>query len=349
MKMVIRKYVIRMEKDMKTGKVSEVILKRSVLKLLKNRGMKQKYTPVISLDAGRLEFDGSTDLLFAIASMQGNQFGLIESVFHRALNNIYAKGGEPIAVSVALTLRSYADEKELKEYSKELNRLSILHSVPVISGETMVGDGVTKNTITIHVTGKVSKQLITMDKQELIEDSMKEYQIVMSKYIGLSATKLLIESKEEKLRERLTESFLAGGKKLGEFLSIQKEMSVSKDFNILCSHDVSEGGIFAGLWEVGESLQCGLEISLDSILLRQETIEVCEALDLNPYLLYSGGCALFVTTQGQALVEAFEKEGIPASVIGKTTNTSDRIVRKEDEIRYLEPFKGDEIYKGLSK
>jgi hydrogenase expression/formation protein HypE len=336
-----------MEKDMKTGKISEVILKRSVLKLLKNSGTKQKNTPVISLDAGRLKFDDNTDLLFATASMQGNQPGLIESVFHRAVNNIYAKGGEPIALSVALTLRSYADEQELKGYSKELNRLSTLYSIPVLSGETMVGAAVTQNTVTIHATGKVSKQTDTMDRQESTEDSIKEYQIVMSKYIGLSATKLLIESQEEKLKERLTESFLAGGKKFGELLSIQKEMEISKDFDIICAHDVSEGGIFAALWEVGDSLQCGLDISLDSILLRQETIEVCEALDLNPYLLYSGGCALFVTKQGEALIEALAEKGIEASVIGKTTNTTDRIVRKEDEIRYLEPFKGDEIYKGL--
>lgn len=338
---------------MKTGKVSEVILKRSVLKLLKYRGTKQKNTPVINLDAGRLEFDESTDLLFATASMQGNQFGLIESVFHRAMNNIYAKGGEPIALSVALTLRSYADEQELKVYSKELNRLSILYSIPVLSGETMVGADATQNTLTIHATGKISRQPNTVDSKESIKnsikDSKKDYQIVMTKYIGLSATKLLIEAKEEKLKERLTESFLAGGKRIGELLSIQKEMKVSKDFDIICSHDVSEGGIFAGLWEIGDSLQCGMEISLDSILLRQETIEVCEALDLNPYLLYSGGCTLFVTKQGDALVEALEEKEIPASVIGKTTDTSDRIVRKEDEIRYLEPFKGDEIYKGLSE
>jgi len=336
-----------MEKDMKTGKVSEVILKRSVLKFL---GTKQKNTPVISLDAGRIFYDESTDLLFATASMQGNQFGLIESVFHRAVNNIYAKGGKPIAVSVALTLRRHADEQELKVYSKELNRLSTLYSIPVLSGETMVGAGATQNTITIHATGKVNKQSNTMDKkQKSIEDSIKDYQIVMSKYIGLAATKLLIESRKEKLKERLTESFLAGGKKIGELLSIQKDMEVSKDFDIVCSHDVSEGGIFAALWEIGESLQCGMEIALDSILLIQETIEVCEALDLNPYLLYSGGCVLFVTKEGESLVEKLNSEGIPATVIGKTTSTPDRIVRKEDEIRYLEPFKGDEIYKGLSE
>ncbi len=333
---------------MKAGKVSEVILKRSVLTILKHRGTIQKNTPVISLDAGRLEFDESTDLLFATASMQGNQVGLIEAVFHRAVNNIYVKGGKPIAVSVALTLRSYANEQELKIYSKELNRLSTSYSIPVLSGETMVGEGAAQNTITIHATGKLYKQINTMDKeQDLTKDTVKNYQIVMTKYIGLSATKLLIEAREEKLRKRLTESFLAGGKRFGELLSIQKEMEVSKDFDVICSHDVSEGGIFSALWEVGESLQCGLTVSLDSILLRQETIEVCEALDLNPYLLYSGGCVLFVTRQGEALALKLISEGIPASVIGRTTDLADRIVRNEHEIRYLEPFKGDEIYKGL--
>lgn len=332
---------------MKTGKVNEAILKRSVLKLLKNRGSKLKYTPVIVPDAGRLTFGEDTDLLFSTASMQGNQPGLMEAVFYRAVNNIYVKGGEVIAISVALTLRSYADEQELKALMKECNRLSNLYSIPVISGETIVSASGLHNTITIQATGKVRKPVVTTDLVDSPEEAIKDYQIVMSKYIGLSATKLLIETQEEKLKERLTESFLSGGRRIGELLSVQKEMKISKEFPIVFAHDVSEGGIFAALWEVGEAVSCGMEISLEAILLRQETIEVCEVLDLNPYLLYSGGCVLYVTKEGDALVEALANQGIEASVIGKTTNTPERIVRNEDEIRYLEPFKGDEIYKGL--
>jgi len=38
-------------------------------------------------------------------------------------------------------------------------------------------------------------------------------------------------------------------------------------------------------------------------------------------------------------------EGISAAVIGTVTEGNDRIIRHEDESRFLEPAKGDEIYK----
>jgi hypothetical protein len=37
--------------------------------------------------------------------------------------------------------------------------------------------------------------------------------------------------------------------------------------------------------------------------------------------------------------------GILATVIGKTMPGNDRIIRHDDELRFLEPAKGDEIYR----
>ena len=52
-----------------------------------------------------------------------------------------------------------------------------------------------------------------------------------------------------------------------------------------------------------------------------------------------------VTEDGDALVEALEQEGISAAVIGMTTGGNDKIIRNQDETRYLEPTVPDEIWK----
>ena len=39
-----------------------------------------------------------------------------------------------------------------------------------------------------------------------------------------------------------------------------------------------------------------------------------------------------------------EKEGIPATIIGKATEGNDRVLLNEDEKRFLEPPKTDELY-----
>ena len=112
-------------------------------------------------------------------------------------------------------------------------------------------------------------------------------------------------------------------------------------------HDVTEGGVFGALWEVGESANVGLEIDLTKIPLKQETVEVCEFFDLNPYLLISSGCLLVVTDRANELIASYEKEGIKGTVIGRVTEGHERIAYNEDERRYLEPPRTDQIYKAL--
>ena len=110
-------------------------------------------------------------------------------------------------------------------------------------------------------------------------------------------------------------------------------------------HDVTEGGIFGALWEMAEASGVGLEIDLKKIPIRQETIEICEFFDLNPYKLISSGSMLMASEKGYDLARELEKEGIKATVIGKFTSSNDRVVVNDGEISYLEPPKTDELYK----
>ena len=106
---------------------------------------------------------------------------------------------------------------------------------------------------------------------------------------------------------------------------------------------VREGGIFAGLWELAASAGTGIDIALKNIPIRQHTIEVCEFFRLNPYMLRSGGTLLMVSANGERAAAALCEAGIPAAVIGRTTGNNDKIIRYDDEVRYLEPPKEDEL------
>ena len=79
--------------------------------------------------------------------------------------------------------------------------------------------------------------------------------------------------------------------------------------------------------------------------IRQETVEICEFLQLNPYELLSGGSLIMAADNGFDLVEKLAGEGIAAAVVGKATDNNDRVVMNEDERRFLELPKSDEIYK----
>ena len=85
-------------------------------------------------------------------------------------------------------------------------------------------------------------------------------------------------------------------------------------------------------------------IDLKKIPVKQETIEICEFFELNPYELLSGGCLIMTAKDGGALAAALRKEDIPAAVVGKTTAGNDRVIYNEDEKRYLDRPKTDQIY-----
>lgn len=102
------------------------------------------------------------------------------------------------------------------------------------------------------------------------------------------------------------------------------------------------GGIFASLWDLGELLNSGLYINIKDIPVFQETIEICNFLDINPYELESEGLYLIATKSGYALCERLKNEGYNAVIIGHTTNNNDRIVKNGELVRYIEKNRGKE-------
>lgn len=91
----------------------------------------------------------------------------------------------------------------------------------------------------------------------------------------------------------------------------------------------------------------GIRFSLRKIPIKQETIEICERYDLNPYRLFSTGCLIFTADNGGDLVNAFGKQGMEAAVIGKVTDGIKRIIDHGETIGFLDRPTEDEIYKIL--
>ena len=151
------------------------------------------------------------------------------------------------------------------------------------------------------------------------------------------------------LRERYSQPFIDKAKELDRYISVLSEAATAVKSGVAAMHDVTEGGIFGALWEIAEASGVGLEIDLKKIPLKQETVEICEFFGINPYELISSGSMLMAAEDGNGLVMELEKAGIPAVVIGKATDSNDRVLLNEDERRFLEPPKTDELYKALSK
>ena len=137
--------------------------------------------------------------------------------------------------------------------------------------------------------------------------------------------------------------------KISEFTDIKKITDIAKEQDILYMHHVSDGGVFAAVWEMVSAVNLGIEIDIKKIPVWQETIEIAEVFDYNPYMIDGTGAVLIAVKDGTALVEKLESAGIYADVIGHITSGRDRVVMNGDERRFLEPPRGDEIYNYLNR
>jgi len=107
---------------LKAGKVSEAVLKRSVIKPV-NQHLKQYAIAKAGVgnDAGLFAVPAETGTLAqASAVVVGSAAGMAELAVFRACNSLAAAGGSPIALAAQLVLPESMEESGLKQWMQEI-------------------------------------------------------------------------------------------------------------------------------------------------------------------------------------------------------------------------------------
>ena len=325
---------------MNLGKVSETVLKRSVLNQIKHRREEVLVGPAIGEDCSILAVAEDEVLVLSTDPITGTVQDIGTLAVHITANDIASNGAEIIGIMLTILLPDQTSEEELRAMMQDIEKVCEKLHIEVIGGHTEITKAVHQPIVTVTGVGK-------MKRNEIIKTAGARpgQEIVMTKWAGLEGTAIIATAKESELRTKYSASFLDGAKKMIEYISVVPEAMVARAVGVTSMHDVTEGGIFGALWEMGAASKVGLEVDLKKILLKQETVEICEFYDLNPYMLISSGCMLIITDKANQLVDQLKAEGIAAAVIGRILEGNDRIILNEEERRYLEPPKSDELYK----
>ena len=317
---------------MKKGKISENVLKRSVIKQIEKRREEVLAGAAVGEDCAMVELDKDEILVMTTNPILGAEVSIGLPPVYRAVNNLASGGAESMGVMSTILLPENFNEPELKRLVKQLEESAVALNMEIIGGHTEVMAAVTEPILSITGIGKVKK-----DRRIQTGGARPGQDVVFSKWIGIEGTAVLAKMREKELRARFSEAFVEQAQGFLQYISVVPEAAVAVKSGVSAMHDVSECGIFGALWELAEASGVGLDIDLKKIPVRQETIEVCEVFDINPYFMPSGGAMLMAIDNGHDLVHQLDVQKIPAKVIGKVTEGNDRIVRNEEEIRYLEP------------
>jgi len=345
---------------MKSGKVSDTVLRRSILKEVQkvNKGT---LSPMVGGGAGSIPI-GSVSGGLARAGEDRTAFSAMQTVSGeglltaylaavRAANSLAAKGATPQAVSIAITVPESMDERDLRKMHERYCGYLQKHDIKIVGGHTAVSAVVTEPVVSVQMFGiaagdaentEVNHGAKTTGKAEEKPDGFLGLDIVMTKTCGLGGTALLAGHFTDELATRYPRRFIERGAELLAETEANAEGYLAVADGAAYVHAAAEGGVFGALWELAEYAECGLEIELPAIPILQETVEICEYFDVNPYQLRTEGVFFILSEHGNRLCEALEEEGIPAAVIGKTVPGLDRAVRNGEEVRYLEPNRVEE-------
>lgn len=325
---------------MKIGKLPEPVLIRSVLKQVGHRRNEVLVGPAVGQDCAVMELSEGEVFVLSSDPITGTTKDIGGHSVHITANDLAASGAEPVGIMLTMLLTPDTEEAQLKEMMQDVEKTCKELNIEVLGGHTEVTDVVKQTLVSLTGVGKMKKENVLTTASVKPGDD-----IVVTKWIGLEGTSIAAKEKEALLLESFAPSFVETAKKFDQYLSVIPEAKIAAEWGVSAMHDITEGGVFGALWEMGSGSGVGLDIDLKAIPIRQETVEVCEVLGLNPYILMSSGSMMIATKDGYGLVRKLKQAGVEAAVVGKATDGNDRILRNGGDTRYLDKPQSDELYK----
>jgi len=329
---------------MKIGKIPESVLVRSVLRQINTKREEVVIGARIGEDCAVIKLDEGEVFVVSTDPITGTIKDIGALAVHVTVNDIASSGAEPVALLLTILLPPKTNEQELKVMMQQVDETCESLNIQVIGGHTEVTAAVNQPIISITGMGKIKA-----DKLILTSGARPGQDIVVTKWVGLEGTSIIAKEKYNELLNRYPQYLIDTSKDFDKLISIVPEAIIASSMGATSMHDITEGGIFGALWEMSESSEVGLEVTLKSIPIRQETVEICEAYGLSPYQLISSGSLLITIDNGNNLVRELQRQGIPATVIGNVKSGNDRVILNGEERRFLERPQTDELYKISTK
>lgn len=332
MLMLIRK------KNMNIGRVSENIYKRSVEKYINQTNNEIKKGATAGADCALFVSDDAV-ITTAVGYCSEPHRLCGSHAVYRACAKLACKGGVPGMFNVTITLPEKYREIKLKEIVADICKaaLAVKARIDNVYAETVAG--IELPVVSVSVVGFRTKEVMSTSKQSLAGAS-----IVMTRWMAMSGAARIAEEHRDELLGRYPSFIVDDAMALEQFYNVIPEAAVAVNSGALRVQAISDGGVFAGLWELADRDGVGLEVNLHDIPVRQESIEVCEFFDINPYKLESDGSILIVTNEPDELIGKLTAIEVQATQIGRITEGLDRVLIADEERRFLEPPRQDEVH-----
>ncbi|MGH2426202.1 MAG: AIR synthase family protein [bacterium] len=262
---------------------------------------------------------------------------------HVACNDLATTGAAPVAIMLTLLLTEGTTEDELKEIMRDAGEAASSLGIEIAGGHTEVTAGITRSIAVVTAVGKAQKGRVVGARGARPGDAL-----LLTKGAGIEGTAILATDLAVQLEGRLDTSILAKARRFTDWLSVVPEGTVAARSGASAMHDVTEGGVLMGSWELAEAAGIGVELWADQVPVHSETQTICRALEIDPLALIGSGAMLITTPEKNTVMAALREAGIPVNQIGVMTPRQ-RVVLRGGARSVLEPPDRDELWRVLER
>lgn len=253
-------------------------------------------------------------------------------------NDNAACGVEPLGVLVTILVPTESTILDIKEIMRQINEETKKLNVQVLGGHTEVTEAVNKPIVMCTVVGKCpSGKAVASSGAQAGDD------IIVTKDLCLEGTSILINDHLDKLKKFISDDEIQDGMRYSSYLSVVKEGKIAGKFGVHSMHDITEGGVLGALWEIAKGSNKGFRVYEEKMPLTNLTKKICSIFNIDPLKLISSGSMLITTSKGDELVKILNNSNVKASIIGKVTENSGILVKKDFE-EIVSPPKRDELF-----
>ncbi len=324
---------------MKAGKLKNSTLEERILTTL-SHDSSVLVGPGVGRDCAVVRSSGDV-LVVSGDPITGTTKELADLAIHINANDLAASGTQAQYIMCTLLAPPETPDEEIVAIMDRLRSLSEETGLSIIGGHTERTPAVNQILLSLTVMGFNEEEKVITGERAVAGDVL-----LLTKGAAIEGTAILVGERPEAFTEEERE--LARG--YFKRLSVVREGLIAAQHAVHAMHDVTEGGVLGGLWEICEAAELGCEVSLeDETLLSELTRKVGEVFEIDPYRLISSGAMLMaVPPEGvDPLTEALQAQDIAVYKLGTLTSGHSRRIRREGRMVLLNEPEADELYKVL--
>lgn len=322
---------------MQEGKLTNEVLREVIISKIKKSNKEVIVGPEIGEDCSIIDF-GNEVCVLTTDPVTAAQENIGHIGVHICCNDIASAGVKPIGIMVTILAPLSSRLEDIGQVIGEVNEACAELQIDVLGGHTEITSSVNRMVLSITAIGKGKKeQIVTTGGAKIGDD------IIVTGYAGLEGTGILSRLYKDYLITKLPSEIIDMGKNMLKSISVVDVGMLAGQFGVNAMHDATEGGILGAIWEVAVASNKGMYIYEENIPIKEETLKICNALNINPYRLISSGCMIIACSNGIGLCDLLNKNGISANIVGKITEDNKMISAGGIEF-VVDPPESDEIY-----